>query len=399
MMATRSRDFSVQDISLRVFNWRNLYKIDWLLPLCVLGLAIMGWAILYSASRSSDASYMYMQMTGFAAGLLIAMLIICIDYRFLISLAPLMYIIGIGLLAAVLLSGYTAKGAERWLALGPIRIQPSEMFKLIMVYMLAWYFTALGKRIQKLHWFIFTFIVVGIPIVLILRQPNLGTAACLIPLTFGMLYVAGCRFWHLAVVILLGATLIPVLWWQMHDFDPDAEPSAQQSSSIGLKHYQKKRIYTFLNPNYDPQGSGWHTYQSKITIGSGGMSGKGYLQGTQTRLSYLPEHHTDFIFSLLAEEFGFVGGAVVLGLFLAFLLRGLMYARDCPDMTGTLLATGVVIVLAYHIFVNIAITMGLMPVTGIPLPFLSFGRSFYLTTMAMVGVLLNVPMRRRVFVY
>jgi rod shape determining protein RodA len=265
--------------------------------------------------------------------------------------------------------------------------------------MLAWYFTALGPRIQKLHWFIFTFAIVGVPMALILKQPNLGTATCLAPLTLGMLYVAGCRFWHLCIVILLGLTLVPVLWWQMHDFDPNVEPTAEQSSPFELKHYQKKRIYTFLNPNYDPQGSGWHTYQSKITIGSGGMTGKGYLEGTQTRLSYLPEHHTDFIFSLLAEELGFVGGVVVLGLFLAFLLRGLIYARDCPDMTGTLLATGVVIVLGYHIFVNIAITMGLMPVTGIPLPFLSYGRSFYLTTMAMVGVLLNVPMRKLVFVY
>ena len=149
-----------------------------------------------------------------------------------------------------------------------------------------------------------------------------------------------------------------------------------------------------MYPESDLQGSGWHTYQSKITVGSGGLFGKGYLQGTQTRLNYLPEFHTDFIYSLLAEEFGFVGAVAVLGLFAAFLLRGLMFARDCTDMAGTLLATGIVTILAFHVFVNIAITVGVLPVTGIPLPFLSYGRTFYLTTMACVGVLMNIHLHR-----
>jgi rod shape determining protein RodA len=294
--------------------------------------------------------------------------------------------------------GYEAKGSERWLVLGPVRIQPSEINKVLLVYALTWYLTTIGKRIRSLHWFILTFILIGIPMALILKQPNLGTAACLAPLVVVMLFVAGCRLWHLGVIIAIGLSVIPVLWWQMKDFDPEVKPEVAATSVYELKHYQKKRIYTFLHPEYDPQGSGWHTTQSKITVGSGGLSGKGYLEGTQTRLNYLPEHHTDFIFSLLAEEHGFIGAAVVVGLFAAFLLRGLMYARDCPDMMGTLLAAGVVTVLGFHIFVNIAITIGLMPVTGIPLPFLSYGRSFYLTTMICVGILLSVPIRRNVFV-
>jgi len=285
------------------------------------------------------------------------------------------------------------------------------MSKLLMVYSLTWYLTTLGDRIRKFHWFLLAFFISGVPMVLILKQPNLGTAACMAPLTVVMLYVAGCRRRHLAIVFLAGLSLVPVLWWQMRDFDPAAEnrkadalyqtdPESKPESRpfYELRNHQKKRIYTFLHPEEDIAGSGWQTYQSKITVGSGGMLGKGFLQGTQTRLNYLPEHHTDFIFSLLAEEQGFVGVAIVIGLFLAFLLRGLMYARDCPEMMGTLLATGIVTVLAFHIFVNIAITVGLLPVTGIPLPFLSYGRSFYITTMACVGVLLNIPMRRLMFV-
>ena len=265
--------------------------------------------------------------------------------------------------------------------------------KIIMVYSLAWYLSRLGPRIRKLHWFLLTFLLAGLPMALILKQPNLGTAATMAPLLIVMLFVAGCRVWHLAVVILLGLSIVPVMWWQMHNFDP-ATP-AEPRGFYELKHYQKMRVYAFLHPEYDPKGSGWHTMQSKITVGSGGMSGKGYMRGTQTRLNYLPEHHTDFIFSLYAEEQGFVGSVAVIALFLAFLLRGLLFARDCPDMTGTLLAAGIVTVLAFHIFVNIAITIGLMPVTGIPLPFLSFGGSFYITTMAGVGILLNVPARGR----
>ena len=157
------------------------------------------------------------------------------------------------------------------------------------------------------------------------------------------------------------------------------------------------RIYTFLHPDFAPRVSNWQAHQSFVTVGSGGLTGKGYMEGTNTRLNYLPEHRTDFIFSHYAEERGFIGCVVVIGLFLAFLLRGLMYARDCPEMMGTLLAAGVVTVLGFHIFFNISITIGLMPITGMPLPFLSYGGTFYLTTMACVGILLNVPMRRRMF--
>jgi len=395
------------DYSIRVLNWHNLLRIDWLLAICVVALTAFGMSTLYSAGHSTAQPIFYNQMLAVAPGILLILFLVATDHRFLVSLAPLMYLGAVGLLVAVHFYGYEAKGSERWLDLGIVRVQPSEVAKLMMVYSLTWYLVTLGDRIRRIHWFGLTFVLAGVPIGLILAQPNLGTAASLIPLVMVMLFVAGCKLWHLGLVILAGLALVPVLWLEMKDFDPLAKPFGAEvgpdekvnpESLLGLRDYQRTRIYSFLHPEFDPQGSGWHTYQSKITVGSGGLSGKGYMQGTQTRLNYLPEHHTDFIFSLLAEERGFIGVAVVLGLFAAFFFRGLMFARDCPELSGTLLATGIVSILFFHVFVNIAITVGLMPVTGIPLPFLSYGRSFFITTLLCVGVLLNVPMRNRVFV-
>jgi len=402
-MAARALEYQIREASIRIVNWNNLRRLDWMACGCVALLAIIGMFTLYSACRSVEIGILYRQVGGLAMGTAVALLLTAVDYRFLVACAPFAYAISLLMLIGVEVSGYLAGGSTRWLELGPVRVQPSEFSKLVMVFTLTWYFQLLGRRIRSLHWFLLTFVIVGVPAVLILKQPNLGTAATMGPLTLAMLWVAGCRTWHIAAVILAGMSVFPVVWYEMKDFDPEAAPygtvlenpeaKVNAPSSLGLKDYQKKRIYSFLHPDYDPKGSGWHTTQSKITIGSGGLSGKGYMEGTQTRLNYLPEHHTDFIFSLLAEERGFIGVAVVIALFAAFLFRGLMFARDCPEMQGTLLATGIVTVLAFHIFVNIAVTVGVMPVTGIPLPFLSYGRSFYITVMACVGVLLSIPAR------
>ena len=392
-MAYAGRQVQYQDISVTLFNPRNLLRIDWWLVIVAIALAAVGWFVMYSAARSTDIMYFHRQIIFFFLGIAALAAFVCIDHRFFVGIAPMLYLGAIALLVVVSFFGTEVKGSERWLALGPLRLQPSEFSKIVMVFMFAWYFTKLGSRIRRLHWFLFTFVIAAVPMALILKQPNLGTAACLGPLTIAMLYVAGCKKWHLAMIIMLGLSLLPVLWWQMKDFDP--ETPTEPRLFFELRHYQKMRIYTYLHPEYDPRGSGWHTLQSRITIGSGGLSGKGYLQGTQTRLNYLPEHHTDFIFSLLAEEFGFLGAMAVIALFLILLLRGLLFAYDGADMTGTLLATGVVTILAFHIFVNIAITTGLLPVTGIPLPFLSYGGSFYMTTMAGIGLLLSVRLRKQ----
>jgi rod shape determining protein RodA len=394
MAQSQLRDSIYFEPHLRTFNPRNLMKIDWLLPVVVIGLAFIGWLTLYSANHSTSIFNYQRQIGYFLVGTGLAAGIICIDYRLLVWLGPVIYALTLLMLAAVLSFGKEVRGGQSWMDLGVISFQPSEVAKVALVYSLTWYLSTLGERIRGLHWFILTFILILIPMAMILKQPDLGTAACLAPLVVIMLFIAGCRWWHLLIVILLGLSALPLLWWQMKDFDPDVRPEGP-TAVYELKYHQKMRIYTFLNPEYDPQGSGWHTRQSMITVGSGGFSGKGYMNSTQTKLNYLPEHHNDFIFSLYAEEQGFVGGIALLSVFALLLLRGISIARQSVDMQGTLLAVGVVSVLAFHIFVNIAITIGLMPVTGIPLPFLSFGGSFYLTTMMCVGILLNVPMRRR----
>jgi rod shape determining protein RodA len=400
--------FDVHDATMHAIHPRNLRHVDWLMLLFVLALAAIGWASLHSAGRSYEGGNLVeKQILFFCLGTIIATTLICIDYRLLVSLAPVMYTIAIIALLIVLYAGHTAKGSFRWISLGPFNLQPSELCKIVLIYMLAWYFSRIGDKIKKFHYFIFALLLTAVPVILILAQPNLGTAASLIPLAFAMLFVAGCRLRHLALMLLLGISIIPLTWFQLNDFEPSPNTTIREQQRVAheqnrhpydLHFHQKMRIYTFINPETDPRGSGWQTIQSKITVGSGGLSGKGYMEGTQTRLDYLPEHHTDFIFSQLAEEHGFLGVVIVIALFSVFLLRGLIFARDCPEIMGTLLATGVVTILAFHIFVNIAITVGLLPVTGLPLPFLSYGGSFYLTTMAGVGILMNVPMRRRVFV-
>ena len=404
MVRVTAREFNVREAHMRVLNWRNLLRIDLIMLIFVLALAFIGFLTLYSASRSTADDYYQKQVVFFFAGLVLTLLLICIDYRFLIWIAPAMFVVALGLLLAVEVAGSMAGGSERWLRYGPLNLQPSEITKVVMIYALTWYLTLLGKRIRKIWWFGLTFVIVGVPTLLILKQPNLGTAAAMGPLVMAMLYVAGARLWHLSVLVIAGISVVPFLWLQMFDFEPhlDKEARAAQDEAAQvyeLKYYQKMRIYTFLHPEEDPAGSAWQTIQSMITVGSGGFSGKGYMQGTQTRLNYVPEHHTDFIFAQYAEERGFLGVAVVIGLYCALLLRGLQFARDCPEMHGTLLATGAVVILGFHVFVNIAITIGVLPVTGIPLPFLSYGGSFYLTTMMLVGILLNVPMRRRTFIY
>ncbi len=379
-MISATHDIDIMDAHIGVFNYRNLFRADRVLMGLALALVIVGVLTLYSASRSaySEIPYYVKQLVFFGVGAVLAALIVSFDYRFLISFAPFFYVLCLVLLILVEFFGITVKGGQRWLGVGPLTFQPSELTKLALVYMLAWYFHIIQHRIRSLPFFLLAFVIAGIPIVFILRQPNLGTAALLVPVLFVMLYVAGCKRWHLAAVILAGLAAIPVAWTQLED-------------------YQKERVRTFGNPAADARGKGWQTVQTMITVGSGGMWGKGFREGTQTHLSFLPEHHTDFIFALLAEEMGFQGAVVVLALFGGLLWRGIVLARGSPELQGTLVGVGAVTILAFHVFVNIAITIGLMPVTGIPLPFLSYGGTFYVTTMMCVGAMLSVNVRRGLF--
>ncbi len=364
------------------FNLRNVRRVDVWLMFYVCALAAIGILVLLSANRSVSGGTAFYQKQAifFVGGLGVALFISCFDHRFLVSLGPLIYALFIGMLVAVLFIGAEVKGGQRWLQLGPFTFQPSEYAKIACVLMLAWYFTAVGNKIERIPYFLLAFAIGGVPAFLIFKEPDLGTAATLGPITLAMLFVAGCRRRHLVVIFVLALAVAPIAWSQ-------------------LEPYQKTRVMTIIDPSADAQGSGYHTIQSQITIGSGGMTGKGYLDGTQTYLSYLPEHHTDFIFSLMAEEFGFVGSLTVLILFLLLFLRGLRHARTSTDLSGALLAVGVVTLLGVHVFVNVGITTGILPVTGLPLPFLSYGGSFYLTTMTCIGILLSVNARRGMFDY
>lgn len=371
---------NVLDAHISAINVRNLRRLDPILVVLVGALALVGLATLYSANRSftGGVPYYVKQSVFLFAGVAVAILVTCLDYRFLVSLAPAFYAAALGLLVAVLFIGTEIKGGQRWISLGFFNLQPSEVAKLATIFMLVWYLGKIGPRIRRLPWFALSFGIAGVPAFLVLLEPNLGTTMVFVPVVFAMVYVGGCKRWHLGVIVAAGLVMTPIAW-------------------AFLKDYQRTRILSFLDPTADPTGSGYHTIQSMITVGSGGIGGKGYMHGTQTYLSYLPEHHSDFIYSLLAEEWGFLGGTATLALFAMLFVRILYTAREAEDLSGALLSVGIVTVLAFHMFVNIAITMGMMPVTGIPLPFLSYGGSFYLTTMTSIGVVLSVQARRGMF--
>ncbi|MFP6582307.1 MAG: FtsW/RodA/SpoVE family cell cycle protein, partial [Candidatus Hydrogenedentota bacterium] len=313
--------------NIRLFNLGNFARMDWVLSLLVLMLAAIGILVLYSSNRSAStvtgaAPYYLRQLMFIPVGVLLALMIMCIDYRVLVSLGPLFYVALVALLVLVMFFGDTAKGATRWLVVGPIRFQPSEQSKLALIFMLTWYFTTIGNRIQKLPYFLLTFLIAAVPGILILKQPSLGTATTLGPITFAMLYIAGCKRWHLAAIVGAGAVTIPIAWSKV------------------LTPYQRTRVSTIFDPGSDPLGDGYQTIQSMISVGSGGASGKGFMESTQTYLSYMPEHHTDFIFSLLAEEWGFLGSTFVVVLFLLLFYRGLGVAQSSQDLAGALPAVG-----------------------------------------------------------
>jgi rod shape determining protein RodA len=373
-MSASAEHIDVTDVRISLVDWHNLWRVDRWLVLIVAALVCIGLLTLFSASKGIEPYYTK-QATLVCIGVILAILVICCDHRFILVLAPIGYIVTIGVLLLVLAIGHEVKGGQRWLNFGPIGVQPSEFAKLTVIYALAWYFSTIKGRVRKLPFFVLALVITGIPTVLVAMQPSLGSALTLIPVVFAMLWAAGCKRWHLVAIVLAGMALVPVAWSFLED-------------------YQKARVKTFLDPTADPTGKGWQTIQTKITVGSGQLTGKGYLQGEQTRLRYLPEHHTDFIFSLFAEEWGFFGALTLIALYMALLLRALQLARDCPEMSGSLVIVGVVALFAFHIFMNIAITIGLMPVTGMPLPFMSYGGSFCWATLLAVGMILHAHIRK-----
>ena len=280
------------------------------------------------------------------------------------------------MLAAVMFFGHAALGAQRWIQLGPISIQPSEFSKLLMIICLA---AILEERIGKINTWQDLFplaLYIGVPFILVLKQPDLGTSLVFMAIFFGMIIACGIRWKILAGTFLAGIAAMPLIWHFMKD-------------------YQKMRIMVFLDPNVDPLGSGYHIIQSKIAIGSGMLFGKGLFEGTQSQLNFLPENHTDFIFAVVGEELGFVGAVILLLLYFVVLWRGIQIAKEASDIFGRLLAVGITSMLAFHILVNVGMTTGIMPVTGIPLPLMSYGVSSLTTNIFAIAILMNIHMRQQ----
>jgi len=361
-----------------------LRRIDKLLLAAMLLLAVGSVFFIYSASYRGPGQTVpdlyRMQMVWFGIGLALFVVTAVWDYRVICQWASVWYVLGIGALILVLVAGTRVHGSRSWLGWGGLGIQPAEFAKLAVIVALAYYlFHRTPESRRQLSTLIVLLAVIAVPLLLILAQPDLGSAMVLVPISFGMAFVAGVRLKHLLLVAVLGLMLAPLAWTQ-------------------LKPYQRDRLTVFLNPNNDPLGTGWNLNQSLIAVGSGGWTGKGYLQGTQNLLGYLPRTVTpnDFLFSVIAEEKGFVGSAGVVALYAVMVMRGLRIAAHARDRLGMLLATGVVAMLFAHVFINIGMTIGLMPITGLPLPLLSYGGSFVLASMTALGLLQNVWIHRRI---
>lgn len=363
-----------------MFDRRLVHYFDWgLLGLTII-FGFVGILILYSAVMAGTPGPQKIlcikQLVWYSIGLVGMVVSFLFNYKMLERWAHAIYAICIMLLIAVLFFGSYAGGAKRWLILGPVSIQPSEMVKIAVIIILARYYSKHanigGLTLREL---ITPLIFVLIPFVLIVNQPDLGTAILLILIAGSMTVFVKIEKRSYIYITAFCSILIPVIWFL-------------------LKEYQKQRILIFLNPDRDPLGAGYHIIQSKIAVGSGMIFGKGFLQGTQNILAFLPEQHTDFIFSVLAEEWGFVGSLVVILFFLLLVVRGLTIAYGCRDTFGTILAGGITILIFWQIVINIGMVMGLMPVVGVPLPFISYGGSSIITMMICIGILMNISMRR-----
>jgi rod shape determining protein RodA len=359
---------------------RMLLNLDWQLLLLVFIIGTWGLVTVYSATHGRLETHLdnlYLkQLYWFGAGLVLMVLVTLVDYQHFGRGAYLLLALGIVLLIAVFAFGRVASGARRWLMLGPLSLQPSEVVKVFLVLSFARYFAETrrdsGMRFRDL---VIPFGMVMMPFALIAKQPDLGTALVLFFTACTLIFASGFPLKTLLSMTGVGLIALPIGW----NF---------------LKDYQKVRVITLLNPDFDPLGAGYHSWQSKIAIGSGGFWGKGWLAGTQSGLNFLPEKHTDFIFAVFAEEWGFVGTAALILLYMILVLRGISIAYTSKDRLGCLIATGVVAMLSVYILFNIGMTVGLTPVVGLPLPLFSYGGSSMLATMAAVGLLLNIRMRR-----
>ena len=364
-----------------MFDRRLIQNFDWVLLGLVVIICATGIVNLYSAgyNRGEGTPLYVKQLYWLAVGLGVMFVTLTYDYRYLEKLSYPIYIISILLLVAVMFGGKMVAGSRRWLPLGPLAFQPAELAKIAIILALAAYFNRQGRlEAMRFKDLIVPGVLVLIPVGLIIKQPDLGSGILVALVAASMILFVGVRWRTLLGCVLTLVLLSPVIWHF-------------------LKDYQRQRVLTFLNPEKDPLGAGYHILQSMIAVGSGQFWGKGFLQGTQSQLYFLPEQHTDFVFSVFAEEWGFMGSAVLLLLFTALALWGLSVARDCKERFGHLLALGVTALIFWQVFINLCMVTGFLPVVGIPLPLISYGGSSLITTLLGVGFLLNIRMRRYLF--
>ncbi len=354
----------------------KLWRISWTFVLLLCALAAVGYAALYSVAGGAPRPYADPDTMRFAAGLIMMIVVAMIDPRWLVRLAWPLYAVSLALLVAVLRYGHVGKGAQRWIDLGGLQIQPSELMKIALVLLLAaWFRKATWERIGNPLFLIVPVLAIVAPVMLILKEPNLGTAVITAAVGAAVMFAAGVRWWKFALV------LAPI-------------PLVARFAYSHLHDYQQARIETFLHPESDPLGAGYNILQSKIALGSGGMWGKGYLNGTQAHLDFLPEKQTDFIFSIIGEETGFVGAVAVMALLCLIVLTGMAIALRCRNQFGRLLALGISFNFFMYVFVNIAMVMGAIPVGGVPLPLISHGGSAMLTVMFGFGLLMAAHVHR-----
>ncbi len=357
--------------------WRNF---DWVLFGLAALLTVIGIIVIYSTSfkaanlaAPADAAK---QLVFALAGLVGLVVAARMDYRGWSKLTPILYILMVASLLLVLVTGKTALGATRWIDLGFFQFQPSEFAKLVMIIVLAKFFSTNYDFMDNPRHILVSLLYVGVPAALVMLQPDLGTALVLLVIWLVMAIVAKIRLSFLALMFGAGLAAIPAV--------------------IPLLHpYQRARLEVFLNPAADPLHTGYNVVQSTIAVGSGQLYGRGLAAGSQSQLNFLPSQHTDFIFAVLSEKMGFVGGMLVIALFMALLLRGLQIASQSQDRLGVFIAAGVVTMLLFHLFINIGMNLGLMPVTGIPLPFLSYGGTSLLVSLTAVGMLESIAVRRK----
>lgn len=364
---------------------RRLSKsFDWLTFALIVGLSVIGIMTIYSATRpplgvGQHADFYYKQILWLLISIAALFTIVFFDYKWLQRVAYPLYGIGLVLLVAVLFAGRTSLGAQRWLSFGFFSFQPSEFFRMIFIAAFSTYLTRKGAPAQQQLSAKSVILFALLPLALLIKQPDLGTAILLTSIFVALSIVKGVSRKIITIVLIIGLISVPFLGHIFWD---------------GLKEYQKNRLIAFMDPEVDPSGIGYHINQSKISIGSGGVFGKGYLQGTQGPLRFLPEKHTDFIFAVFAEEWGLIGSLVLLAVYFLLFLRGLDTAYKAKDEFGKLMAIGITAMFFVYFSVNIGMTMGLTPVVGVPLPFVSYGGTALLSNFIAAGVLINIRTRR-----